>query len=257
MSNFNNKYFKVELIAEKLWSINGPANDLMYLIEGTERAMLIDTGMGVGNLGELVKAITKLPLIVVNTHGHPDHAGGNSNFKEVYLHPKDFDIKDKMCIKEYRLNDLIAINKANGTLPEKYILEGLIETKEYVIHHIYNGEVFDLGGRQLEVIELPGHTPGSICLLEAGSKFLFSADSIVGTPIWMYLDYSDSIETLLSGLINVKRREKEFELIFPGHLPTPIDKTYLLDIINCAEDIVGDKAIGTPTKTFAGEGLMS
>ena len=256
MNNFDNKYFKVELIAEKTWSINGQANDLMYLIEGKERAMLIDTGMGIGNLSDLVKTMTKLPIIVVNTHGHPDHAGGNSNFEEVYLHPADFAIKDKMCTKEYRLNDLIAINNGDSSLIEKHILEGLVEAKEYIIHPIYNGQVFDLGGKKLEVIEIPGHTPGSICLLDAGSKFLFAGDSIVGTPIWMYLDYSYPVETLLSSLKNLKKREAEFELIFPGHLPTPIDRTYLADIINCAEDIIGGSAVGIPTKTFAGEGII-
>jgi glyoxylase-like metal-dependent hydrolase (beta-lactamase superfamily II) len=66
---------KSRQLLEGLWSIDGPANDLMYLVTGTRRAMLVDTGMGLGDLAGMVRGLTDLPLTVVNTHGHPDHAG--------------------------------------------------------------------------------------------------------------------------------------------------------------------------------------
>ena len=70
-----------------------------------DKALLVDTGMGVGDLAALVRSLTPLPVIVVNTHGHPDHAGGNGGFDEFFLHPADEPIMKKMCTEEYRQND--------------------------------------------------------------------------------------------------------------------------------------------------------
>ncbi len=76
-------------ISENVIRISDHGADNMYLVTGTQKAMLIDNGLGVANIRDYIKTLTKLPLIVVITHGHPDHAGGNYQFKEVYIHPDD------------------------------------------------------------------------------------------------------------------------------------------------------------------------
>jgi hydroxyacylglutathione hydrolase len=254
MSNSRN-YLETKSVADSIWSIDGPANDLMYLVIGSERALLVDTGMGIGNLAGVVKSLTDLPLTVVNTHGHPDHAGGNSNFGQVWLPPKDYYIMREMCADEYRLNDLKTfLGESN---PEyKHLVDGMISFKPYNIQPIKPGHVFDLGNRQFEVLETPGHTPGSVCLLDAKGKIMFTGDSIVATPVWMYLKHSVPVKTYCEGLKKLKEREDEFETLFPGHQPVPVGKSMLDDLIACAGEILDGSGVGERTQTFVGEGLL-
>ena len=246
--------FTTKLVGEKIWSIDGPANDLMYLVLGAKKAMLVDTGMGIGDLSRVITGLTPLPVMVINTHGHPDHAGGNSNFDEVWLPEKDETIREVMCTEEFRRSDLKALlGQDNFELGD--LLADLVRSKPYTIHYVQPGESFDLGERKFEILEIPGHTPGSICLLNAKEKILFSGDSIVATPVWLYLEHSLSLRTYHEALQVVAKKSSSFDTIFPGHQPTPLGKEHLLDLIACAEEILSKPGMGEPTKTFAGQGL--
>src|SRR5580765_436826 len=83
-------WFSATKAGEGLWIISDHGSDNIYLVEGNDKAMLIDTGLGVARLSAFVKTLTTKPLIVVNTHGHPDHAGGDFEFKAVYANSADF-----------------------------------------------------------------------------------------------------------------------------------------------------------------------
>jgi glyoxylase-like metal-dependent hydrolase (beta-lactamase superfamily II) len=247
-------FFTTKLIGERIWSIDGPANDLMYLVVGSQKAMLVDTGMGIGDLAGVVNDLTSLPVMVVNTHGHPDHAGGNSNFKEVWLPEKDEPIRSLMCSDEYRIGDLKAVLGENDHR-FTHLSAGLISSQPIKAHHIQPGELIDLGDRQFEIIEIPGHTPGSICLLNSKEKLLFSGDSIVATPVWLYLKHSLPLTRYFEAIKQIEARRDSFDTIFPGHQPTPLFRQHLSDLVNCAEEILSQPGIGELTKTFAGEGL--
>jgi hydroxyacylglutathione hydrolase len=255
VSQKTSDYFITKLVGENIWSIDGPANDLMHLVIGTKKAMLVDTGMGIGDLARVIKSLTSLPVIVVNTHGHPDHAGGNSNFDEVWLPEKDEHIRQKMCSDEYRIGDLKAILGEKDPRFEN-LAAGVVRSKSFKIHYIQPGDFFDLGDRVFEVFEIPGHTPGSICLLNEKEKLLFSGDSIVATPVWLYLKHSLPVKTYFEALKRIDARSDSFDTIFPGHQPIPLGREYLSDLIACAEDILSKPGIGELTKTFAGEGLF-
>jgi hydroxyacylglutathione hydrolase len=247
------EFFKTRLIGDKIWSIDGPSNDLMYLVVGSEKAMLVDTGMGIGDLALVVRNLTSLPVIVVNTHGHPDHAGGNANFDEVWLPEKDESIRQVMCSEEYRINDLKAIMGDTDPRYEQFAA-GVVRSKPFKVHYIEPGELFDLGDRVFEALEIPGHTPGSICLLNTREKLLFSGDSIVATPAWLYLKHSLPLKTYSEALKRIEVQSDSFDTIFPGHQPTPLGLEYLWDLIACAEEILSKPGIGEPTITFAGQG---
>lgn len=248
------EFYKTRLIGDRIWSIDGCANDLMYLVIGKQKAMLVDTGMGIGNLSEVIKEMTDLPLIVVNTHGHPDHAGGNPNFTEVWISPKDIYIMKKVCSYEYRADDIRAFNAQSPDLP--HLLSNLIPFKNIVIHSIKHGDVFDLGDRRFEVLEIPGHTPGCIGLLNSSERIFFTGDSIVQTPVWLYLKHSLPFSEYVSSLQRIKDRENEFEILYPGHNPTPLGKEIFYQLFKCAEEIFKNRGIGELTRTFAGEGYL-
>jgi glyoxylase-like metal-dependent hydrolase (beta-lactamase superfamily II) len=95
-------WFGANKVSEGLWIISDHGSDNIYLVEGNDKALLIDTGLGVARLLAFVKTLTAKPLIVVNTPGHPDHAGGDFEFKSVYAHPAYFFSIQSFSTKEAR-----------------------------------------------------------------------------------------------------------------------------------------------------------
>lgn len=247
------EFFKTGLIGEGIWSISGPANDQMYLVAGKDKALLVDTGMGVGDLAALVSSLTPLPVIVVNTHGHPDHAGGNGGFDEYFLHPADEPIMKKMCTDEYRRNDLKAFH-GDGTPTFQRMAAGLVSYRETRLNPLKEGMSFDLGGRVFEVTGIPGHTPGCVCFINEEEGIIFTGDMIVETPVWMYLKHSLPLATYLASLQKIIKRS--CRTLLPGHQPSPLGRENLEDLIACAEEILAEPGIGKLERTFAGEGLL-
>ncbi len=179
----------------------------MYLVVGKEKALLIDTGNPGNITPDDIKALTQLPLLVVNTHAHPDHSGCNDAFGKVYIHEADLE-----SAKRYGRNaELIPIK---------------------------DGYVFDLGGRKLEVIAVPGHTPGSICLLDAQEKLLFSGDTANGET-WMHIS-NVPLETFKKSMEHLLKRKDQYAQLVPGHGDArPV--SYITELIGCADEILAGK----------------
>ena len=181
----------------------------MYLVVGRDKALLIDTG-NPGNISpEEIKALTPLPLLVVNTHAHPDHSGSNNAFGKVYIHEADLESG-----KRY-----------SGDNVE------LIPIKE--------GYVFDLGGKKLEVIEVRGHTPGSICLLDAQDKLLFGGDT-ANTETWAQIS-NVPLETYKKSMERLLKWKDQYDLLLPGHNAV-LPVSYITELIACADEILAGKA---------------
>jgi len=211
--------YKVNRHVDKVWTIletipSGNVN--IYVVEGKDSALVIDTGFGTGDSKAFIQTLTKLPLIVVNTHGHGDHTGSNRLFSKVFLHPDDF----------YMVN--AKASKDGKDLPVK------VGSVTYV--PVREGHVFDLGGRKLEVIEVPGHTHGSIVLLDKENKILFSGDN-TNSLVWLFLRDCYPLEVYLKSLEKVQKRVDDFNIILPGH-NTPLEKTFVSEQIGCVKSIL-------------------
>lgn len=189
-------------------TVAGKTSVNMYVVAGTSQALLIDTGYPNDITPEYVHTISPLPLLVVNTHAHPDHSGCNEKFGKVYVHSAD----------------LAAAQRYSG----KCELIG-----------IEDGHVFDLGGKKLEVILTVGHTPGSICLLDAQDQLLFTGDS-ANTQVWMHIS-SVPLETYLKSIKHLADRKDEYTKLLLGHGPA-MPAAYLTDLIACAQEILDGKA---------------
>ncbi|MFC1570148.1 MBL fold metallo-hydrolase, partial [bacterium] len=116
-----NGWFKIKQIAKKVWQIDDYGEDNIYLVEGENKALLIDTGLGVTDLKKIVETITPLPLIVVNTHGHPDHMGGNFQFTKVFAHPSDLGLIQYFSSKAYHQSTIENATKNNPELASSFI----------------------------------------------------------------------------------------------------------------------------------------
>lgn len=135
--------------------------DACSLIIGSEKALLFDTMLGIGDLKGFVRTITDLPLTVVNSHGHIDHIGGDFQFPEVYLNHMDWPVFE---------NSLGLIPELVGDIQELMSEDVKTHKQRPELKDYGPGDAFDLGGIRLKVIGLPGHTPGSMGLLyEAGT----------------------------------------------------------------------------------------
>jgi glyoxylase-like metal-dependent hydrolase (beta-lactamase superfamily II) len=124
---------------------------------------------------------------------------------------------------------------------------------------VENGHIFDLGGRSLEVVSIPGHSPGSICLLDRQTRSLFSGDSIHSGTVWLHLKHSLPLGQFRTNLERVRAFGAEFDHFFPAHIPDlddlPLPKHTLDDLIAGIEQILDGQITGYPEQTFAGDGL--
>ena len=242
-------WFKASIVAGKIWRIDDHGSDNMYLVEGTQRALLVDTGTGAAKLGDFVRTLTKLPVIVLNTHGHPDHSGGNNLFSQVYAHPGDFEAIRAMNTPEARRKSAEGTAKSAAAAdllsPEE---AGRLTPATLVA--LKNGQIFDLGGRTLEVFEQPGHTPGEIVLLDKANRLVIAGDSN-NTLVWLFLPNSRPLEVYLASLKKLKQRAGEFDTILPGH-GGPLPAGHLDDQIACVEEILSGQCTGEPYQSFAG-----
>ena len=157
----------VRPVNDHVWLMDDCGEATWYVVAGTERAMVIDTSIGLSNVRKEAEKVTGLPLICVNTHGHGDHMGGNWSFDRAYMNLAD-----------------LPLAKASLELPE--MREGIRQfgLRFPDFEPIEDGQVFDLGGLSLEAIHFPGHTPGEIVLLDRQDRILFSGDGILEHLGW-------------------------------------------------------------------------
>ncbi len=246
-------YYQIEKL-DGYYRIGSSENVFCYLIEGTERAALIDTGYGFGDLRAAVKSITEKPLLIFNTHGHCDHVGGNAQFEErTYIHEKDLKLCRQHTSAEMRLDSAKrAEHTMNYETGEEYnaLSEGFDE-KSYIekgtgnLQFVSEGDVFDLGGVTLEIVETPGHTKGGISVLYKEKKLLFVGDA-VGFFVWLFSEETTSRAVYISML------EKVYELdvkgFLGGHNPVTMTKEDITNYIRAAKEADYEK--GQPFRCF-------
>jgi len=239
-------------VAEAVWQISDHGIDNFYLVLGKEKALLIDTGIGVADVKACIRGITSLPVLVVNTHGHPDHAGGNFQFDSVFAHPGDWEMIHKVNTPESHAE---WVKRISEDMPEmKSLLLEATHSDSLAVKPISDGATFDLGERKIEVIETPGHTPGSVCLWDSLSGFLFTGDNN-NRIVWLFLESALPVEGYLKNLENLVRRTQGIQRIFPGH-GEPMDGTFIQEQIQCAKQILNGTCQGEPYHTFAGDALL-
>jgi glyoxylase-like metal-dependent hydrolase (beta-lactamase superfamily II)/putative NADPH-quinone reductase len=221
---FKNDDLTISLIDKGTWVVETADRTTMYILEGKKRAMLIDTGTKCEALDDVVRKITKKPFDVVLTHNHNDHAGNIHYFDEVYMHPGD---------------SLIPLaTPYNG----KFIW-------------LNNGDRFDLGERIVEVYHLPGHTPGSIVLVDRSINAAFTGDTFGSGLVWMQLRPHCPMTMYYESCIRMEKLMKDLNLtkLYVGHYPhvnRTLDMKYILGMKDLAKRLSeGDTAgaIDQPT----------
>ncbi len=182
-----NPYIEVYQFRENLFGLYHPNCDgggdvWLYLIVGSAKAMLIDTGYGLGDLAGLVGQLSGgKPIVVVNTHTGPDHVLGNFRFDKIYCHEYEVqNIHDK-CTSDC-FDYLFDKNGDNIWL--QFDREDLPAYREFELIGVPDGHVWDLGdGHEVELVWTAGHQPGHAMFLDKKSRTLFTGDDVCSDVI--------------------------------------------------------------------------
>jgi len=200
---------------------------ISYLITGTKQALLFDTGMGIGDLKKVVTSLTKLPVVVLNSHTHFDHVGSNWQFPVVYGMDTDFTRLDAKGSQEDAQSE-IGPEDICGSLPKGFNAKSFSTKPWKISSYKHDGDNIDLGGRSLKILSTPGHTPDAICLFDEANGLFFTGDTYYPGTIWLNRPetdlpaYGQSMEKLLAVLPKVKNVLGAHN--FPGAPPEVISK---------------------------------
>jgi glyoxylase-like metal-dependent hydrolase (beta-lactamase superfamily II) len=214
-----------------------------YLVEGTDRAALIDNGTGIGDLRSLLEKITPLPVLALNTHAHADHAGGNMNFEEVRLSKRDSEfLKDAVSVKN-RMGFVISFLSRMGKEPQ--VVESDFTGNQNSIYRWLNDyEEIDLGGRILTAIPVPGHTPGSMGFLDNKTGAFFAGDC-GNQSTYLFLKSSVTLTVYRKSLISLMDYYDRINFYYICHEFDLFPKSCIVDLIECCDLVLAgkDKAI--------------
>lgn len=234
------EYFYTRKIFDGITCIEDISVTKMYLIEGNERALLIDTGIGFRGLKEKVETLTKLPYDIVLTHGHGDHCGAAGEFEEVYICKEDEEL--------FYSNQSIGmrLDYSRG-LCEKYCspvtLTEIDFNKElpHKIKYLEDGAIFELGGRCVTVIKVPGHTKGSVVLYDDRTRSMIIGDAcnpstyVFSEEAADIENYSQAVKKIISWLpqtnhLLVSHEYGEFNLEIPKDTP--------INVLECCDRVL-------------------
>lgn len=237
--------YQVSKLTDNLYSIkeditNNKFPILIYLVIGTKKAALIDTGLGTDNLRETVELITKLPIIVLHSHVHMDHVGADALFDEIYLNLREYGLEDQDYnfseTLNQRLNYIEANLKDNQDL-YAYVKSHLVESKKINYKNIDDGDIIDLGGINLEAISTPGHTLGSMSFVNKRDHYAFTGDGIADIH-WFDNEESISVQKFLNTLNHFEEKAKGVRNIYAAHLTKPFTLELVHDLQSAAESII-------------------
>ena len=182
-----------------------------FLLVGDEKAVMIDSGAGCKDAAELAKKLTDKPIILLNTHGDGDHTSGTAAFAEIYIHPSDY---------------------VNCEMDKKY--------PGTVLSEIKDGDVIDLGNRILRIIHIPGHTTGSVAILDVQKRVLYAGDSVQKGHIFMFGKHRepDKYAASLDKLIGIRA---EYDTIFASHDEYSLPGDYVLKVKESWDKVMAEE----------------
>ncbi len=238
------KYYATEKINDQLTLIRSLSGELLYLAEGTDRAVLIDTCVGVGHLKAFVDSLTDKPLTVLLTHGHVDHAPGAPEFDTVYMNERDIPLYRTRCPLAERKGYLKAnLGSRFAELAED---EFVPETPDYPFLPLHDGDSFDLGGLHVDAYALPGHTPGSMVFLLRELRTLITGDSC-NNATYLFLNESSPLAEYRDNLKGVQNRlAGQYDRIYMSHVVMEAGTDMIDNVLEAIDEVLRGEADDLP-----------
>lgn len=213
------QWFEVYLVRPGVFAISEPRQFeevISYLIIGERRSLLWDTGMGIARMRPVVQHLTARPVTVLNSHTHPDHIGDNFEFKEVWGLQTEFSLQNSKGYFDADLKNEVAPDHVCGSLPPDFKVSTYHIRPFSISRFVKDGEVIDLGGRKLEVLHTPGHTPDSLCLLDREGRVLFTGDTFYPGPLYLYSPEAN-FGTYVKSVNRLAQLVNSVDILLTGH----------------------------------------
>lgn len=209
------EFYTAEKVNECLTMIRSLTGELLYLAEGKDRAVLIDTCVGAGHLKEFVEKLTQKPLTVLLTHGHVDHAMGAPEFETVYMNCEDIPLYQSQCSLKERKGYLAAgLGEAADRIPEDFFV---LPDRDYRFRELSDGMIFDLGGLHIDAFAFPGHTVGSMVFLVREKKILILGDAC-NNSTFLFGAEACPLDEYMETLKNIRGRLRgRYDRVFLSH----------------------------------------
>ena len=225
LSDVSGDWFQVYESHDQVYSIVEPYQfqmSISHLILGNDRAVLFDTGMGIFPIRPIVERITQLPVLVLNSHTHFDHVGGNSEFSDVLAIDSEYTKSNMKGFDHDEIAGDVIPAALCGESPAGFDVVAYHTKSWSASEYVDDGDLIDLGGRILEVLHVPGHTPDALVLLDRGNGLLFTGDTFYDDNLWLFVpetninDYTNTIDRLV-GI------ESEAKYLFGAHSSARVD----------------------------------
>jgi glyoxylase-like metal-dependent hydrolase (beta-lactamase superfamily II) len=190
-------WFEVYRIARGIFAIYEPGQFeevISFLVTGDDSALLFDTGLGIGDMKRVVGQLTELDIVVLNSHTHYDHIGGNHQFETIWGRDTGYTLGRAAGSPPEAVAEFLNDSWVWKQLPEGFVAEDFRSRPFTISRFVDEGDVIDLGGRKLEILSTPGHAPDAICLVDRDNRILLTGDSFYLAPLYTHLEGSDFLD---------------------------------------------------------------
>ena len=241
-------WFEVYKVAPAVFAIYEPHQSeeaISFLIVGDRRAMLFDTGMGISDLRKVTTELTRLPIVVLNSHTHNDHVGNNWQFETIYGMDTDFTRENARGSREDAQAE-VTPDQICGHLPERFDPKTYATRPWKIKSYIHDGERIYLGGRTLKIITTPGHTPDSISLFDSANGLLFTGDTYYPGTIWLYRPETD-LAAYGASIRRLAALAPQVRMVLGAHNFPVAPPSVLPHLVTAFETVRAHKVPATPT----------
>jgi glyoxylase-like metal-dependent hydrolase (beta-lactamase superfamily II) len=246
-TNVGEPWFKVLSLPNDVFAIHEPKHwqsVISFLIVGSQKSILFDTGMGIKDISEVVRQLTDLEVIVVNSHTHFDHIGDNHRFARILVYD------DNMAVErlqkgwsnrdlQYEINPAAFVDGFPDSFnPRSYEIQPVGEEN---IYRLQNEDVIDIGNRTLQVLHTPGHSPDSIMLLDRLNRSLFTGDTFY--PDWIFAFLSGSwgesnLQEYYKTIRELTELVPELDYLYCSHVKALADPKILHEVAKAFEILI-------------------
>lgn len=248
-------YYSAEKINEHMTMIRSLSGELLYLVEGGERAVLIDTCIGLGGLRALAEGLTGKPLTVLVSHGHIDHAMGAPEFETAYMNHRDIPLYQSQCsVEERRGYAGAGLGPEAAAIPDEAFVPAV---PDYAFAELEDGACFDLGGLHVDVYAFPGHTKGCMVFLIREERILILGDACNNATFL----FDDICSTVTEYKAQVQKMEirlaGKYDRVFVMHHIMEVQPDILSQMVCVCDDIINGSADNLPFAFMGKKALIA
>lgn len=237
-------WFEVRELPDGVVGIGEPGHSedvKSYLVRGRDLALLVDTGMGVSDIRAVVDELIETPVLLVNSHSHWDHIGGNPSFERIWIHAAEAERLPR-GVPNSRLRRAFVPEHLRRPLPAGFDPETFEIGPSRAERTLSGVESIDLGDRSFSVIHTPGHSPGGITLFEERTGIAIVGDAVYAGAMYGHMAGESDPVAYRATLRRLAELAPSASAVYPSHNAYPLESGFLTSTHEAMEEIWGGRA---------------